>query len=65
MIYKVFPTTQQVKESACNTRDMGSIPGLGRFPWRRKQQPIPVFLFEKIPWTEEACRLQWIAKSQA
>ena len=24
--------------------DMGSIPGLGRFPWRRKWQPTPVFL---------------------
>ena len=25
-------------------RDFGSIPGLGRFPWRRKWQPTPVFL---------------------
>ena len=23
---------------------MGSIPGLGRYPWRRKWQPTPVFL---------------------
>jgi len=27
--------------------DMGSIAGLRRFPWRRKWQPTPVFLFEK------------------
>ena len=25
-------------------RDTGSIPGWGRFPWRREWQPIPVFL---------------------
>ena len=33
-----------VKEFACNAGDPGSIPGLGRFPWRRKWQPTPVFL---------------------
>ena len=32
------------KESACNAGDSGSIPGLGRFPWRRARQPTPVFL---------------------
>ena len=32
------------KESACNMRDLGSIPGLGRFPWRRERLPTPVFL---------------------
>ena len=25
-------------------RDMVFIPGLGRFPWGRKQQPTPLFL---------------------
>ena len=29
---------------ACNTGDSGSIPGSGRFPWRRKWQPTPAFL---------------------
>jgi len=24
--------------------DLGLIPGWGRFPWRKKWQPIPVFL---------------------
>ena len=32
------------KKPPANARDMGSIPGLGRFPWRRKWQPIPIFL---------------------
>ena len=31
------------KQSACQA-DVGSTPGLGRFPWRRKWQPTPVFL---------------------
>ena len=31
------------KESACNAGDLGLIPGSGRFPWRRKWQPTPVF----------------------
>ena len=29
---------------AGNTGNMGSIPGLGRFPWRKVWQPTPVFL---------------------
>ena len=34
----------QCDESTCNAGDMGSIPGLGRIPWRRTYQPTPVFL---------------------
>ena len=30
--------------SAYNAGDPGSIPGSGRFPWRRKWQPTPVLL---------------------
>ena len=32
------------KESACNARNPGLIPGSGRFPWRKKGQPTPLFL---------------------
>ena len=39
-----FPSGSEVKATACNAGDLGSIPGLGRFPWRRKWQPTPVFL---------------------
>ena len=39
-----FTGGSEVKVSACNAGDLGSIPGSGRFPWRRKWQPIPVFL---------------------
>ena len=31
-----FPGGSEVRVSACNAGDLGSIPGLGRFPWRRK-----------------------------
>ena len=36
-----------VKNLTANAGDAGalsSMPGSGRFPWRRKWQPIPVFL---------------------
>ena len=29
------------KQAACSAGDLGSIPGSGRFPWRRKWQPTP------------------------
>ena len=32
----VFPDSSVGKESACNTEDLGSIPGLGRFPGEGK-----------------------------
>ena len=31
------------QESTRNAGDLGSIPGLGRFPWRRERLPTPVF----------------------
>ena len=40
----IFPGGAEVKASACNVGDLGSIPGSGRYPWRRKWQPTPVFL---------------------
>ena len=35
---------QMIKVFACNAGDPGSIPGSGRFPWRKEWQPTPVFL---------------------
>ena len=42
--YLGFPGCSDSKESTCSAGDLGLIPGLGRFPWRGKWQPIPVFL---------------------
>ena len=36
-----FPAGLDGKESACNVGDPVSIPGSGRYPWRRKWQPTP------------------------
>ena len=38
-----FPGGSAGKESACSAGDLGLIPGLGRFPWRREQLPTLVF----------------------
>ena len=46
------------KESACSARDLGSVPGLERFPWRREWQPTPIFLPGEFSWTEEPGGLQ-------
>ena len=45
-------------ESACSAGDMGSIPGLGRFPGEGNAKTTPVSLPGKIPWTEEPGGLQ-------
>ena len=43
-----FPGGSEVKASACNAGDLGSIlgfdPYVGKIPWRRKWQHTPVFL---------------------
>ena len=44
---KGLPGSSVRKESACNAGDPASIPGLGRFPWRRKWQPTSVFVLGK------------------
>ena len=38
-----FPGGSAGKESTCNVGDLGSIPELGRSPWRREWLPTPVF----------------------
>ena len=39
-----FPGGSVVKKLPANAGDAGSIPGSGRFPWKRKLQPNPVFI---------------------
>ena len=43
-VYPGLPRRLSGKESTCNAGDSGLIPGSGKFPWRRKRQPSPVFL---------------------
>ena len=37
-----------LKKSVCNAEDIGSIPGLGRFPRRRKWQTTPDSYLENL-----------------
>ena len=39
-----FPDGSVEENLPANAGNVGSIPGLGRSPWRRKWQPTPVFL---------------------
>ena len=55
-----FPGGSDGKESPYNVGDLGSIPGLGKLPWRRAWQPTPVFLPGESLWTEEPGGLQFI-----
>ena len=54
-----FPGGLDGTESACNARDLGSIPELGRFPWRRERLPTPVFQ----PGEFHGLYSPWVAKS--
>ena len=38
-----FPCGSVGKESACNEEDLGSIPELGKIPWRREWLTSQVF----------------------
>ena len=44
--------------NARDSRDVGSIPGLGRSPVRKRQRHSSI-LARKIPWTEEPSGLQF------
>ena len=44
MLKKSFPDSSLVKESTCNAREPGLIPGWGRSAGERDKLPTPVFL---------------------
>ena len=52
-----FPGGSEVKASACNAGDLGSIPGSVRSPGEGNGNPLQ-YLAWKIPWTEEPGGLQ-------
>ena len=58
MLYGGFPGGSDDKESACNTGDLGSIPGSGRCPGERNDHSS--ILAWRIPWTEEHGGLQFM-----
>ena len=50
-----FPGGSDGKESSCNAGDLGLIPGSGRSPGERNDNPL---LTGESPWTEEPGALQ-------
>ena len=52
-----FPGGSEVKASACNAGDLGSIPGSGRFPGEEMVTHSSILAW-RIPWTEEPDGLQ-------
>ena len=50
-IFLGFPGGSDGKESACNARDPGWIPGLGKWPGKGNVNPLQYSW--RIPWTEE------------
>jgi len=52
-----FPGGSDSKEYACNTRDWGSIPGLGR-SLEEGMVTHSTVLAWRVPWTEDPGRLQ-------
>ena len=56
-----------MQESACQCgrrKRLGFDPWVWKFPWRRAQQPTPVFLPGKSLWTEEPGGLQSIGSQR-
>ena len=54
-VFLGFPCGSAGKESTCDAGDLGLIPGLGRFPWKREMLPTSVRWPEKFhglysPW---------------
>ena len=52
-----FPGGSEVKASASNAGDLGSIPGLGRSPGKGNETHSSTLAW-RIPWMEEPGRLQ-------
>ena len=59
LIYNLgLPRWHSGKESACQHRRCRFNSWVGKIPWSRKWQAMPVFLVWEIPWTEESGGLQ-------
>ena len=60
-----FPCGSEIKVSACNAGDLGSIPGLGRFPGEANGNPLQYSFLEnpmdRGPWR---ATVHGVAKSQ-
>ena len=53
-----FPSGSVGKESACNAKDLGSVPRLEIKPVEKEIATHSSTLASRIPWTEESGKLQ-------
>ena len=53
-----YPGGSEIKASARNVGDLGSIPESGRSPGEGNDNPLQCVLAWKMPWTEESGGLQ-------
>ena len=51
-VFLGFPAGSDAKQSTCSMEDLGSIPGLGRFPGEGHGDPLQ-YLAWRIPWTDK------------
>ena len=58
-MYIVFPGSSDSKESACNSGDLGSIPGSGTFPGEGNGNPLQYSCLG-TPMDRGACGLQFM-----
>ena len=58
-----FPFGSANKESDCNVGDLGSIPGLGRFPGGESGNPLQYSCLEN-PHEQRSLAIHWIAESR-
>ena len=59
-----FPGGSNGKESACSAGDLGSIPGLGRFPGERNGNPLQYSCLENAMDRETRWARNLVTKSQ-
>ena len=59
-----FPYSSVGKESACNVRELDSIPELGRSPGEGNGSPLSILAW-RITWTEEPGGLQSMGSQES
>ena len=65
LLCKGFPGGSDSKESACNVRDLGSIPGSGRSPGEGNGNPLKYSCLEKYMGRGPGrATAHWVAKSR-
>ena len=61
---QVVPVVKNLPANAGDTRDTGSVPGLGRSPGGGNGNPLQ-YLAWRIPWTEEPSGLQSMGSQES